>query len=295
MGRPIHAGHRWRWVSRLCLGLAIGPVVTACLPPWSSISAENGATCGIRATELLCWGLDDQGRVSDRIFDQAVSVDVGVHSACALDGTGEVGCWGGLLVEAELPEAPITSISVGVWDACGIAENGALHCWGTDLLPPPGAFSRVSLGSVSVFGCALDDRSRAACWGDDRFGEALPPTEEMVAISAGGVHACGIKLDGSLICWGDPSDGKTAAPEGSFVALDASSWNTCAVREDGAVLCWGHDEAGQSSPPAGVYESVAAGGAHSCAIEAETGDLRCWGSDRHCESSPPPSRCEPER
>jgi len=87
-------------------------------------------------------------------------------------------------------------------------------------------------------------------------------------VSAGNEHACGVKTDGSVACWGDNSYGQASPPSGAstptntptptltgagvhFVQVSADQFYTCGVKTDGGVACWGNNDYGQASPPSG--------------------------------------------
>ncbi|MFN8602073.1 MAG: putative Ig domain-containing protein [Candidatus Binatia bacterium] len=184
----------------------------------------------------------------------------------------------------------------------------------------------VSAGRAS-FTCALDGAGKAACWGLDSTGQATPPADTLLQITAGGTHACGLRVDGSVVCWGDPRDGRLdppvsafrqisagtshacgvrtdgtigcwgansfgqlAAPTGTFVQVDAGADHSCALRSDGTAVCWGRSSFfGQLTPPGGTFTQISAGSSHSCGLRGD-GTVACWGSNSFGESTPPPGR-----
>ena len=45
-----------------------------------------------------------------------------------------------------------------------------------------------------------------ACWGNNIYGDATPPSGSFTQVSAGGYYfACGVRPNGTLACWGDNS------------------------------------------------------------------------------------------
>ena len=171
------------------------------LPP----SRDWGYSCGLREDgTLFCWG--DNGRLSYRggglNFDGGdhpvlsppggmfADVGVGARQACALRPTGEVECWGVLLVrgadgnmyryepgsyvhgEGSPQGSRSASLAVGAWHACALDTSGGVECWG------------------------LEDGSPLAA------GKGFLESAVYESISAGYYHTCGVRADGGVDCWG---------------------------------------------------------------------------------------------
>ena len=95
--------------------------------------------------------------------------------------------------------------------------------------------------------CGLSKDGSTVCWGQNRYGETLPPSgETFTSIGAGGVQSCGLRADGAAVCWGN--DGHTPADE-TFASISAGYAHTCGLRANGVAVCWGHNNYGQSTPP----------------------------------------------
>ena len=77
------------------------------------------------------------------------------------------------------------------------------------------------------------------CWGSDQDGQAAPPDDSFVSVSAGTAHTCGVTTDGSVVCWGSDQDRKATPPDDSFVSVSAGTAHTCGVTTDGSPSCWG--------------------------------------------------------
>ena len=153
----------------------------------------------------------------------------------------------------------------------------------------------------SIHSCELRTDGTPVCWGDNRYGQSKPPTnEKFIAISAGGRnlmhsghisyitgHTCGLRADGSAVCWGDDRAAQSdPPPDEQFAAISAGGLHTCALREDGSPLCWGANTKGQSSPPAGtLFASISAGWEHTCALTHD-GNPVCWGDDSNGQATP---------
>ena len=145
----------------------------------------------------------------------------------------------------------------------------------------------------------------AACGGgdDDPTGPGGgTPTENVLAISAGGSHSCALRTDGAAFCWGLNTSGQLgdgtlvnrSSPvmvdtELRFRAISAGDTHTCAITDGDDAYCWGDNVHGQAGgdadaevglPPTLVgavkFETISAGQDHSCGI-ATNGSAYCWG------------------
>lgn len=161
--------------------------------------------------------------------------------------------------------------------------EGALA--GTGVNASPRGIAKPAFASVSAgdaYTCAVKTDGTVACWGDNRYGQAAPPTGTFVSVSAGGGHTCGVRSDSTIACWGSNRDkfgvftGEATPPAGQFVAVSVGGAHACAVRAGGTIACWGSNEDGQATPPTGTFVSVSAGASHTCGVQTD-GDIACWG------------------
>ena len=131
----------------------------------------------------------------------------------------------------------------------------------------------------------------------DDSAAAVELDDDIVAVSAGGVHSCALRENGAAYCWGDDSHGQTRVPEGRYRAISASPTapsyhggrndeHTCAIDDDGALKCWGGNDVGQAEPPQGVFKEVTTGTGFGCGLR-DDGQLRCWGNLENWVESPP--------
>jgi hypothetical protein len=136
-----------------------------------SLSVLSGHACAVVADgRVLCWGSNYDGEAGQpatgRIGDpspsvprpspvdgikDAVSVRTSNHHSCAIDGKGDVYCWGdnrfGQLGNPRSAHAgPVGtfdwvatkvagvshahSLALGEWHSCALLENGGVFCWG---------------------------------------------------------------------------------------------------------------------------------------------------------------------
>lgn len=275
--------------------------------------------------------------VSDAI---AVTAGDGTH-ACALTAAGAVWCWGanasGQLGDATTTTRPIphpvqglpgraSAVSAGRSHTCALV-GADLYCWGSNsagelgsrastapVLQPrrvqglPGGV--VAASSGTGFTCAVTDRGRAFCWGENGDGQlgsagsaasAVPlrvpvPDVRFEAIAAGDTHACALSR-GQVFCWGANAGGergdgtRTSSPAPNRVAgltgagrVSAGHARTCATTTDKGVLCWGDAGADDIDAPRPVpvplvpapVADVAVGRFHACALSSRQ-RVSCWG------------------
>jgi hypothetical protein len=281
-----------------------------------ALVATDSGTCALDARgEIQCWGLaPEEWSIPDGPF---VELFGGAAVVCAVRADRSTTCFAqpsGSPSLAHVPMGFVQELAVGRGAICGVDSNSALFCKGANvqlmLTPPPGAFTKVSVGVQ--FGCAIRAAERGIeCWPADNFGDctyspnagqlAAPPGS-FTALSSGAYHTCAVRDDGILQCWGlgkagetlddacfgGESFGQSEPPSGTFAAVAAGIYHSCAVRTDGALACWGagtRDECEmgslscrQSLPPAGNFAQVAVGLAHSCAM-TRARKIQCWGYD----------------
>jgi alpha-tubulin suppressor-like RCC1 family protein len=172
------------------------------------------------------------------------SITGGGGHTCALAASGTAYCWGdnrygqlgrGDTVPSTVPVAvsgglAFVAISAGASHTCGLTAQGQAYCWGRNLdgelgigsaagfadMPAAvaGAHRFRMVGAGVFHTCAVDDASRAYCWGEVAPGytpggrvtspvpQAVPGGDSMATADAGGGFACGIGTDGRARCWG---------------------------------------------------------------------------------------------
>ena len=224
-----------------------------------AISAGGGFTCAVLSDATLrCWGglgVGPRPGGADGVassttpaivrgLSDVVEVAGGGRLACALDGRGEVSCWGAPMgtgscaagcVAARIPGlSGVTEVDAGYSHACALDEDGAVHCWGAN------------------------DQGQL---GDGTLADSLTPVEVRLGLPAteivtGDAHSCAILIDRTLRCWGDNHYGQLG---------------------DGTTNIRAHPVA-----IAGLEDvSRVAAGRHTCAIAS--GETWCWGENRYGE------------
>ena len=112
------------------------------------------------------------------------------------------------------------------------------------------------MSAGSDHACGVTRAGRILCWGDNEFGQAIPPTNvRFKAVTAGTIHSCGITVRDRAVCWGensqdDPALGRVGSievpPTFRFLDLQARGGVTCGVlKEDRQIRCWGKNDVGQ--------------------------------------------------
>lgn len=283
----------------------------------------RGRVVGLYALQRL------QGRNSGPgIVGRVVQVSNGNGFSCALTRAGTVWCWGKNNPHDGGPVGDGSTSSRQTWPVRVTTQT-----------PGFGPRNIVQVASGNNHACALTSRGRVFCWGNPvGAGERPHPDEvrysvpwpidtsqtpgirrnNVVSISAGGVHTCALTDAGRVFCWGgnlhgqlgDGSDRdlswipvpvKTRGVRGlngrNFAAVFAGTHHTCALNDRGRAYCWGDNEWGQlgdgtteqrnipvpvDTGTAGFTRrnvtSIAPAGWHTCAL-TDAKRAFCWGAN----------------
>ncbi|MDC0740120.1 RCC1 domain-containing protein [Polyangium mundeleinium] len=215
--------------------------------------------------EVVCWGQNSYGQlghgssgsysaspVTVSNLSDAISIDAGAYSTCALRATGKVVCWGD--------------------DWFGQLGNGSPSANQGAPVEVLGIDDVVKMVRGQNHGCALLSSGEVKCWGANNYGqlglgsgaaslaysaELLSSLSDIVDLGAGNSHTCAIRSDNEVFCWGlndsrQLGDGTTtnqSAPTQitnatGAIKIDGGQVSTCALFGDG-VKCWGGDSLGQ--------------------------------------------------
>jgi alpha-tubulin suppressor-like RCC1 family protein len=187
------------------------PVPLSGLQIFAQIAGGYAHSCGLaQSGGAFCWGDNAYGQLGDGGGPDAlipspvlgphtfVQLATGDRHTCAVYATGEVWCWGGALLGNGSPTgSPIpvagsgtssfVQVAAGLAHSCALSSAGQGYCWGENsagelgdgtttprLVPAPvtGGHTLVDIAASSgAHTCALDDRGRALCWGDNGFGQ----------------------------------------------------------------------------------------------------------------------------
>ncbi|KAJ8650984.1 hypothetical protein MRB53_004007 [Persea americana] len=229
---------------------------------FDSVSGGRNFFCGLRSggLQFFCWDGSNSTvyaprRVYNGSFGPLTNLSVGDNHVCAVNGTGDVHCWGRGTRFPETEPGRFQSVVSAGGFSCGVAEgNGTVRCWGN--------------GNISDLI-------------ETGFGNA-----SMVSLVAGESHACGVSVSGSVICSGRNESGQLAAPpappfELSSFALEAN--RSCAIRRsNGALVCWGGVITGtlmENYPKNESFEAIVAGNDFTCGLATSNLSVICWGSN----------------
>src|SRR3989339_503119 len=146
---------------------SIIPILTSDSSAYSSVSAGQYHTCGIRANDsrVLCWGESLSGRLGDGSSGDNLNPNVTTDTS------------------------PYTSINAGSDHTCGIRQNDSrVLCWGLGTSGQRGdgqtllnqfnpnvttdlsAYASISVGNLHACGIRVND-SRVLCWGSGNYGQ----------------------------------------------------------------------------------------------------------------------------
>ena len=209
-----------------------------------SVASYHG--CALDDTGIVCWGDNDDGRISVPSLSNPTHISSSFSHNCALDDSGVV-CWG---------------------------DNQNIYGWENDqTLPMLTNPTQISTGHDHS--CALDDTG-VVCWGNNDYGKATVPTLINPSyVSLGWYHSCAID-DTGVVCWGNNEDGQINVPILSNPTIISSYYKyNCAV-DDTGVVCWGWGKDQEYVPTLSNPVQLSVGRA-SCAID-DTGVV-CWGDN----------------
>lgn len=192
--------------------------------PYVQISAGDQFTCAVTAGgDAYCWGYNSHGQIGD-----------------GTGGSGNITRPTPTLVSGGHTFA---EVSAGTQHACGRTTGNQVYCWGSNdngqvgnsaiggtvfrpalvrALEVPGegtaAYRMVRAGFRHS--CAVTTTSRAACWGDNAFGQLGDGTSfdrgrpglvdtphRFETVGAGYSVSCGLSTAGLGLCWGSAQRG----------------------------------------------------------------------------------------
>lgn len=214
---------------------------------WSSVRVGDYHACGLRGTEGVCWGSNNNYALAT---DAQVAMHTlpgewqdlvaGTNGGCGLQA-GRVLCWGdasshpdGTRSPRALPTGPtavvplFARLQVGYNHACALSVDGQLWCWGLQVVSETP--TSVSMASAAI---ARVDASRA--W------RAAAPSA---------LTTCAIDTMDKLWCWGAGAMGALGRSDAAFssapVQVDDARWLevavmpsvACGLRADHTLWCW---------------------------------------------------------
>lgn len=300
------AGTAWCWgVNNPHFGGAVGDGSTSSRQPWPvrvttqtpgfgprnivQIARGGQHACALTSRgRVFCWGgglgRGERPPADDLLYsvpwpidtsqtpglrrNNVVSLSAGGNHSCALTDSGRAFCWG----SNQFGQLGDGSDNAHSWVPVRVQTRG---------VPGLRPNNVVSISAGTGHTCALNDRGRAYCWGDNRWGQLGDGTTEsrnipvpvdtgttgftgrnLAAIAPGGGHTCALTDRSRAFCWGANRDGQlgTGTTEDSLVPvpvstharglgrnireLSAGGSTSCAITERGRAYCWGSSHRG---------------------------------------------------
>lgn len=268
------------------------PVLLSGVSDVVDLAASFAHTCVLHSDGGVdCFGVSGAAYTRVATVPGAKRLAIGDARSCAVDGSGQVTCWGDSFALGN-GQSPLdlggesgAAAAMSDYAAFVVGASGNVYSWG---------FEQQMLGRTTSVG--ID-------WTPDRV-EILPATLQLAASTQ---HVCAITTDGRLFCWGHGDEG--ALGVGNFQdmplptevgipgpALPAqvavSAAHTCVRMTSGRLYCWsrsntygelGYEDVAGVFVPAAVPSvddvvSVAAGTGSTCALST-SGAVQCWGDN----------------
>lgn len=253
------------------------------LRPATDIAVGVDHACAVLTDprEVVCWALTASPAAPlPQVVTDARDVVVGRAHACAVDGRGEVTCWGfDGCPTAGLPGLGAVTGLAAYDDTCAVSRDGRVHCWPGDSCPardaPEGvpAVANIQHARLVATGpyvnCSVSGRGSVTCWAASRTltgrdGEdlgrpllagqyELPTDHSIQELTIGSAHACARTTAGKHFCWGRNNHRQVDGPR---------------VQE---VVATPHGIAGL-----GPVAEVTVASDMSCARQVD-GEIVCWG------------------
>lgn len=204
------------------------------------------------------------------------AIGMGLDYSAAITSNGSVWEWPSEDANsAQQILSDAKSISVGPDHILTINRDGTVSNWGYDEEVPADVKGITGIAAGNGFDLAVTRSGKIIAWGDNSYGQLMPPrASDVVAVAAGDRHGLALRKDGTVVAWGDNSNGQTNVPPGlkKVVAIAAGSAHSVALTSDGTVVAWGgtYNYAGlySSTVPVGLRNvaQISAAGSHTLAL-----------------------------
>lgn len=293
---------------------------------YQDVSVGHRQACAVLVDgRMTCWGEDPEvlesygwtyagdGHPLDGSnwamveLTNAANDSVASQSACALDQSGQVTCWGAEFggcdaVGACWPTESFIDVVVGLKHACGRTASGDAYCWGSVFgvgshLAADAAGLEAEFVSVNIL---HEDGSHSRYVAADEsdhgwFHERVTYSEHPLELSIVGRSAdCVLDTDQRVLC--DPFDAEAesvddglrsvvawqAPTDAVFVSGFENRGGFCALDKTGLLFCDADPEDSERVVPGEVSGTFASISLHpeaadsGCGVELD-GSIRCWG------------------
>ena len=268
--------------------------------PYLDVSAGGDAACALNtASEIVCWGSDDDGEVSDIPLGLFANVETG-ETSCALDAAGYATCWGwdhysNPTTLVPTPGVAFTHLVVGAIFACGLDASGAMVCWGGNAVTLEGTYSALCEGGYLVCGLMTDggidcasDYNEVDGYADGVNAALVGVSGDYTAIACTEANVCATDTAGLVTCWGPEQGGEFPPDDLVVTQLIAGTKDYCALLPDQTISCWGGghlaNDAYNPVPPV-TFSSISAWDEGGCGLQTD-GALDCWGATPYYGTPP---------
>jgi alpha-tubulin suppressor-like RCC1 family protein len=207
------------------------------------LDGGTGHGCSLAAGSIACSGANNEGQVGNLSVVQqpnavlvkmdAMAVDVGSATSCAIDTARQLYCWGRNQYRTIDPNsttirtAPtlvpgitmVDDVAVGADHICAVSA-GTAKCWGLNTsgqvgngqinnMSQPQPITTVAIANVVEVAasrnhsCARTSAGEVYCFGEGYGAAPMMVTSGAAKITAGSSHDCALMTDGTVRCWGD--------------------------------------------------------------------------------------------
>jgi len=164
------------------------PVMVSGVSSVDEVAAGTGSTCARAGNSVSCWGtIAGSTHTPTAVMGLSAPTELTMtgSTACVID-TGEVKCWSDLTSAPTVVMIDAVDVAAG-WDhTCAVDGNGEVYCWGANdsgqlgnmsTLPSDTPVKVVNLDDVKqvsagrAVSCAVKNDSTGWCWGDNAVGQ----------------------------------------------------------------------------------------------------------------------------
>jgi len=245
------------------------------------------------ADEILSWGLDDVGQVTNTPADSNfTAIAAGYKYSLALRADGSIASWG-YDYYGQVSDTPIdnnfVAIAAGGYHGLALGADGSITSWGSDshgqVSNTPAESNFVAIAAGDSHSLAMRDDGSLISWGHNSYSQVsdTPVGNNFTAIAAKGYNSLALRTDGSIVSWGEDLYHQVSDTPASsnFTAIAVGSHHCLALKTDGSIISWGDPDSGgviSNTPPESNFIAICGGGECSFALRAD-GSIASWGSD----------------